>query len=345
LWRDELKYRYLGNSGLAVSSVCLGTATFGQNEWGCDRKVSGDILNSFAENGGNFIDTADKYGNKNSERIIGDWLNTRNRDNFVIATKCFFKTQDDINCRGLSSKHIINACEASLSRLQTDYIDLYQIHNFDPQTPFEETLEALDFLVQQGKVRYIGLSNLPAWRVMKADCISKLKGYKQFISGQYLYNLLKRDIEIEVLPACKDVGIGIICWSPLSGGMLTGKYIKPDKPPLGTRLASRTNVAGDRYHSWYKKSLAVVNKVNDIASKYNKTPAIISISWLQKNDHVASVSVGAKKVEQIIENCKASEWELPIEDWNALNRISCINYGYPRELSDKNSDGWFDNIQ
>jgi aryl-alcohol dehydrogenase-like predicted oxidoreductase len=339
-----MKYRYLGNSGLTVSTVCLGTMTFGQKQWGCDEKVSKEILNTYKEQGGNFIDTADIYSETVSEQIIGDWLSSQKRDQMVIATKCFFKTGEDINSRGLSRKHIISACEASLKRLKTDYIDLYQIHGPDPQTPLEETMATLDFLVQQGKVRYIGCSNHPAWKITKASYISQLKGYQSFISGQYLYNLLKRDVEIEVLPAIKDAGMKLICWSPLSGGMLTGKYTKSDKPPKDTRFALRNDVTEKKYQSWIDKSLTTLNIVREIANHYNITPSIVSLAWLLKNELVASVTVGANEAEQIIENCKASEWKIPDKDWNSLNEISQISLGYPREWLETNSRGWFDDI-
>jgi len=339
-----MKYRYLGNSGLAVSTICLGTMTFGQNNWGCNEKTSTSILNTFIDRGGNFIDTADKYADTFSEKIIGKWLKSQKRDDLVISTKCFFKTGGNINSRGLSRKHIINACEASLKRLQTEYIDLYQIHGLDPQTPLEETMATLDFLIQQGKVRYIGCSNSPAWKIMKASCIAKQRGYESFISGQYLYNLLKRDIEIEVLPACRDVGMKLICWSPLSGGMLTGKYTESKKPPEDTRIVLRKDLSENRYKVWYEKSLAIVNEICEIASKRGKTPSVIALAWLLKNKSVASVITGAKKTDQIIENCKAGEWTIPDDDWKLLNKTSQISYGYPREWCETNNRGWFDDI-
>jgi len=339
-----MKYRYLGNSGLSVSTVCLGTVTFGQSNWGCDEKTSTSILNAFIDQGGNFIDTADKYADTFSEEIIGKWLCKQNRDELVIATKCFFKTGKDINSRGLSRKHIISACDASLRRLQTDYIDLYQIHETDPQTPLEETMATLDFLIQQGKVRYIGCSNHPAWKIMKASCIAKQRGYESFISGQYLYNLLKRDIEIEVLPACRDVGMKLICWSPLSGGMLTGKYTESKKPPEDTRIALRKDLSENRYPAWYEKSLAIVNKLREIASKRGQTPSAVALAWLLKNESVASVITGAKKTDQIIENCKAGEWIIPDDDWEALDELTKISYGYPFEVAKKTFQRWFDDI-
>jgi len=339
-----MKYRYLGNSGLAVSRVCLGTATFGQGGWGCDADTSTGILNAYTEQGGNFVDTADKYAGTLSEQIIGKWLGGQNRDDLVIATKCFFKTSDNINSRGLSRKHIISACEASLKRLQTDYIDLYQVHESDPQTPMEETMAALDMLVQQGKVRYIGLSNYPAWKVMKSSFISRSGGISPFISGQYLYNLLKRDIEAEVLPACKESGMSVICWCPLSGGMLTGKYKDAAQPPEGTRLSEWSEIAQERYAQWVEKSAAVVEKVVEVAGCHNVTPAVVSLAWLLKNKQVAAVSVGAKRTEQIVENCKAGEWEMSDDDWQSLDKLSQMSLGNPYDICQTIARGWFDQI-
>ncbi len=339
-----MKYRYLGNSGLAVSKVCMGTATFGREDWGCDEKSSLEILDAYVKHGGSFIDTSDQYADTISEQIIGKWLATKNRDELVIATKCFFKTSDGINSRGLSRKHIISACEASLKRLQTDYIDLYQVHESDPQTPIEETMSALDTLVHQGKVRYIGCSNYPAWKVMKSSYISQNKGFSPFISGQYLYNLLKRDIEAEVLPACKESSMGVICWGPLSGGMLTGKYRNADKPLEGTRLAARSDLSKDRYKKWYEKSIVIVEKVFEIATRHATTPAAVSLGWLLNKEGVASVIAGARKVEQIVENCKMSEQVIPDEEWFVLDELSKIKHGYPHDICETIASDWFDQI-
>lgn len=339
-----MKYRFLGNSGLAVSVVCLGTATFGQKQWGCEEKTAINILDAYSEYGGNFIDTADQYADTKAEQIIGKWLNMQNRDDFVIASKCFFPISSNINNRGLSKKHIINACESSLKRLQTDYIDLYQIHNPDPQTPLDETLEALDYLIQQGKIRYIGLSNHPAWKLMKAYYLTILKGSTNFISGQYLYNLLKRDIEIEIIPASKDAGMGILCWSPLSGGMLTGKYINPDIPPEGSRFYSRKDLSENRYNKWYEKSINIINNIQIISKRYDKNPAVVSLAWLLKNKQISSVIVGANKVEQIVQNMVAGTWGLPQKDWDTLNTLSQIDYGYPNDVILKTTKNWFDSL-
>jgi len=339
-----MKYRYLGSSGLAVSTVCLGTMTFGNDTWGSDSRTSTDILSAFVEQGGNFIDTADQYNCGVSEQIIGKWLSSQKRDDMVIGTKCSFQVGNDINSRGLSRKHIIKACEASLRRLNTDYIDLYQIYGFDPQTPLDETMSALDFLVQQGKVRYLGVSNLPAWKVMKLFNIAQNKNYSHFISGQYLYNLLKRDIESEILPACDDVGMGMLCWSPLSGGMLTGKYTDSDNPPDDTRLSLRADLSHDKYKIWYEKSSIIVNKLREIAKKNNQSVAVVALSWLLKQHNVASVVVGARKKAQLIDNCKAGEWVISNDAYRQLSELSQVSYGHSKIWNDENSKDWFDNI-
>ena len=302
------------------------------------------MLDAFVEQGGNFIDTADKYSGTQSEQIIGKWLVGQSRDDLVVATKCFFKTSGNINSRGLSRKHIISACEASLKRLRTDYIDLYQVHAPDPHTPMEETMFALDALVNQGKVHYIGCCNYPAWKLVKCLSISQDNSLSSFISGQYLYNLLKRDIESEVLPACHDSGMGVICWSPLSGGMLTGKYEDPNRPPKGTRLGMRTELTKNKYREWYDKSIAVVRKLVEIAARHSVAPSTIALAWLLRNERIASVIVGAKNTDQIIENCKAGDFVLPVQEWEPLSELSRANYGYPTEWINGVAGDWFERL-
>ncbi|MBD3320792.1 MAG: hypothetical protein GF350_06835, partial [Chitinivibrionales bacterium] len=235
----SMKYAYLGNSGLVVSRICLGTMTFGQKDWGCDKKTAFTIVDSFLHLGGNFIDTADMYAGGVSEEILGEALREKKRDDIVLATKGFFRTSDAPNARGLSRKHLIDACEESLRRLKTDYIDLYQIHGPDPFTPIEETMLTLENLVASGKVRYIGCSNLYAWQIVKANSTGRFQGCEQFRCAQHLYNLIIRDVEREILPACEDQGMGFICWSPLASGMLSGKYKKASKPAKGSRVSFR----------------------------------------------------------------------------------------------------------
>ena len=326
-----MKYRYLGKSGLAVAMVGLGTATFGQSGWGCDEATALAILDAYADEGGNFIDTADKYGDQSgvSEQVIGRWLAGQQRDDFVIASKCFFETSPDINARGLSRKHIIQACEASLKRLGTDYLDLYQMHVPDPFTPLDETLSTLYHLVRQGKVRYVGCSNYPAWQVAKAYGVAERNGLTRFISGQYLYNLLKRDIEAEILPACADSGIGVLCWSPLSGGMLTGKYMDSDTPPAQTRMAERSEVSSGRYKQWIENSHEIVQHLVLIAERHKLKPAVVALAWLLNDVRISSVLVGVKRPGQIRELAKACDWVIPGEDWAALDELSRIRHPYP----------------
>ena len=213
--------RYLGKTGLKVSELCLGTMTFGRET---DETTSYSILERFVEAGGNFIDTADVYSQGISEEIVGRWLPTKNRDDLVIATKVRFGMGDGPNDVGLSRKHILSGVEASLRRLGTDYIDLYQVHCWDKRTPLEETLSTLDGLVKSGKVRYIGVSNFTGWQLQKAIDLSLHNGWEPFVCLQPLYNLLDRQLELELLPICENEGLGIIPWSPLRGGWLTGKY-------------------------------------------------------------------------------------------------------------------------
>ena len=204
-------------------------------------------LRRFIESGGNFIDTADMYSAGVSEEMLGKAIRDHDRDDLVLATKCWFRMKETPNAKGLSRKHIMEAVDASLRRLGVEFIDLYQIHGPDPFTPIEETLRALDDLVDSGKVHYIGCSNYYAWQIAKANGIADRCDYPRFISAQHMYNLLRRDVEREILPACGDQGMGMLCWSPLGGGMLTGKYRKNDGPAEGSRVELRSNVDLPRY--------------------------------------------------------------------------------------------------
>lgn len=325
-----MKYNALGGSDLNVSQICLGTENFGQPDYGCDEDTAHNILNAFIIQGGNFIDTADKYGTPRgtSEHIIGNWLKSQKRQNIILSTKCFFGTAFE---QGLSRKHIIQSCEDSLKRLNTDYIDLYQAHLPDPMTPFEETMEAFDTLIRAGKVRYIGCSNFSAWQVIKANAIAEKHRHSPFVSGQYRYSLLKREIEAEVIPAYADSGMGILCWSPLSGGLLTGKYAGENAPPKDSRFAQK-NVNDEAYNKWQKQAAAIVEKLMEIADKHNQTPATVALSWLLQVKPVAAVIVGAKTPAQIKQNCIAGDWILPEEDWKALESVSRIKHPYPSDI-------------
>ena len=301
-----MKYRYLGRSGLLVSRICLGTMTFGNKEWGCDLDTSRAIVKAFIEGGGNFIDTADAYSGGESERFLAAILKDMKRDDLVLATKGFFPQGDAVTQRGLSRKHIVEACEQSLKRLGTDFIDLYQFHGPDPFTPVEESLRAVDDLIRAGKVRYLGCSNWYGWQIARANGIAALKGVEPIVSAQHLYNLVRRDIERDVLPACEAEGVGMICWSPLAAGMLSGKYRGQNAPAEGTRHGHQKAIVENRY--WFDEARQLVDKVADIAERIGKTPSQVSLSWLFGDSRVTAAIVGARRVEQVTENIVAGEW-------------------------------------
>jgi aryl-alcohol dehydrogenase-like predicted oxidoreductase len=324
-----MKYRYLGRSGLLVSRVCLGTMTFGNKDWGCDFDTSQAIVKAFVDGGGNFIDTADSYSGGESEKMLGTMLKQMKRDDLVIATKGFFPTGTAPTARGLSRKHLIEACEASLKRLGLDYVDLYQMHGPDPYVPIEETMRAADELIRAGKVRYIGCSNFYGWQIARANGVAALKGYEKFVSAQHLYNLVRRDIEREVLPACEAEGLGMICWSPLAAGMLSGKYRANEKPDADTRHGHQAAITLPRY--WFEDALKMVDTLVAVAGRIGKTPSQVALSWLLGDARVTAVIVGARRVEQIGENLEAGEFDLTSEVRQELTDAMPLKLGYPYE--------------
>jgi aryl-alcohol dehydrogenase-like predicted oxidoreductase len=330
--RWDVKYRYVGKTGLLVSRVCLGTMTFGNREWGCNEKASIELIRIFSDAGGNFIDTADLYSSGGSEIITGKAIKDFKRDDIVLATKCWFRTAKTPNAKGLSRKHIIEACDGSLKRLQTDYIDLYQIHGPDPHTPLEETMRALDDLVRHGKVRYVGCSNLYAWQVLKANGISTFMNLERLCCGQYLYNLIVRDVEREVLPACDDQGMGFICWSPLGAGMLTGKYKRREKPEEGTRIALTAEYSLQRY--WHERGFSIIEELIKVSEEAHKPPALVALGWLLHDKRTTSVIVGARRPEQLRENLRAGDWDLPDDMWSRLSEVAEFDHGYPKSWMD-----------
>ncbi len=301
--------------------------TFGNESWGCGEKESAEILGSYLDSGGNFIDTADLYAATESEKILGKILKGKDRSSLVIASKCWFPVNETPNARGLSRKHIVEACEASLTRMKLDYMDLFQIHGPDPYTPIEETMSALDDLIRSGKIRYSGCSNLYAWQVVKANAAAKQNGYEPFISGQYLYNLIRRDIEREILPACVDQGMGILCWSPLASGLLTGKYRGVDIPEPGSRFKEVGEILNDRFI--WKEALELVDLVCSIADEVGKSPVTVALSWILKDHAVTSVLAGARSVEQLLPSLEAGEWDLSDEHRDQLTAKLPCDHGYP----------------
>ena len=327
-----MKYRYLGRSGLLVSRICLGTMNFGMKNWGCDKHVSGKILGDFIESGGNFIDTADVYSHGTSEEMLGLALQDHHREDLVIATKSWFRMGNSPNSKGLSRKHILDAVEKSMKRLKTDYIDLYQVHGPDWFTPMEETMRALDDLVRQGKVRYIGCSNYYGWQIVKANALAERLGLERFISGQHLYNIVRRDIEREILPACVDQGLGLLCWSPLASGFLSGRYERDQEPPEGSRISYRKKIDIPRYFS--DTAFDVVDELKIISNETGKNLSQLSLAWLVYDRRVTSVIIGPRTVEQLNEALHVSEWDLSPENHERLTNASNFSHGYPLEWVD-----------
>ena len=320
-----MEYRKLGRTGLMVSELCLGTMTFG-NE--ADEQTSKSVTDRFVEAGGNFLDTANVYSKGISEEITGRVIRDY-REDVVLATKFRFPMGEGPNDSGASRKHIISACEASLRRLDTDYIDLYQIHCWDSSSPIEETLSALDDLVRAGKVRYIGCSNFTGWQIEKSVRVSEREGLARFDCVQPQYSLVVRDIEHEVLPASREEGLGVIPWSPLAGGFLSGKYSREDAPPENTRMASWVDTW--KRHATPEK-FDIVDRVCEIANSRGKEPAQIALSWVKDRPGVTSPIFGARNVEQLDKNLGVIGWSLEEQDLNLLEEVSALPYAYPYNM-------------
>jgi aryl-alcohol dehydrogenase-like predicted oxidoreductase len=327
-----MEYRYLGRTGLKVSQFCLGAMTFGRE---ASEEVSYQILDRFVEAGGNFIDTADVYTRGVSEDIVGRWLKDKRRDDFVVATKVRFAMGDGPNEVGLSRKHILDGVEASLRRLGTDYIDLYQVHGWDPGTPLEETLSTLNGLVQSGKVRYIGASNYAGWQLQKAIDISKHMGWEPFSSLQPLYNLLDRSAEWELLPVCRNEGVGVITWSPLRGGWLSGKYRRGmTAPPEGTRVETAEKQGWSESWSAYntEHTWRVLDVLFEVAEEIGKTPAQVALNWLLQRAGVTAPIIGVRTLEHLEDNLGAGGWSLSEEHMERLIQVSERRLLYPYDL-------------
>lgn len=327
-----MEYRFLGRTGLRVSELCLGTMTFGRES---SEELSRQILDRFVEAGGNFLDTADVYSRGLSEEIIGRWLKGRHRDELIIATKVRFPMGEGPNEVGLSRKHIMAAVEASLRRLGTDYIDLYQVHCWDDVTPLEETLSTLNDLVRSGKVRYIGASNYSGWQLQKAIDLSRQMGWEPFRCLQPLYNLLDRSTEWELLPVCINEGLGVIPWSPLRGGWLSGKYRRGmTAPPEGTRVWEAEQHGWSESWSRYnnERTWSVLDTLFAVADEAGKTPAQVALRWLLQRPGVTAPIIGARTMEQLENNLGAVGWELSQEQMDRLNQASAVQLPYPYDF-------------
>ena len=311
-----MKYRYLGGLGLLMSRITLGTMTFGAAEWGCDEAEAQAILKQYLEAGANSIDTADGYAGGRAEEIVGRFLRQAGRDEVIAASKFYFPMGRGPNRSGSSRKHVLASCEASLRRLRTDYLDLYYLHGPDPVTPMEETLRALDDLVRQGKVRYVGCSNLFGWQIAKAAGIAARLGYTPLVAGQYLYNLIHREPEREIIPAAADHGLGLVTYSPLGAGLLTGKYEGMKEPAAGTRLAYRTAVDGPRF--WHPRGFETAAAVKEVAAKSGLPSYRLAIGWPLRRRFVTSVIIGARNAEQLAHNLEPGDQDLPEAIWAEL---------------------------
>ena len=301
-----MEYVNLGRTGLKVSRVCLGTNMFGAGYVDDRRAVS--VVDKAIECGINFIDTADAYNDGHSERVVGMAVRSRRHD-FVVGTKGFIPTGPGINDKGLSRKHLVHAVESSLSRLGTDYIDLYQVHFWDPDTPLHETLRTLDGLVQQGKIRYLGCSNFAAWQLCRALWVSDKLGLERFESVQPEYNLGERGIERELLPLCEDQQVSVIPYQLLMGGLLTGAYDRDAGPSGDSHMASRhAQRAKDTY--WTDATFDMVDALRAIAAEVGCEPAQLALAWALSRPAVASVVVGASRPEQAVSNAAAADIRL-----------------------------------
>jgi aryl-alcohol dehydrogenase-like predicted oxidoreductase len=314
----------MGRTGLKVSEICLGTMTFGYQ---CDEATSFAIMNKAADHGVYFFDTADVYPVPPSpetagrtEEIVGRWLKGR-RDRYVVATKCRMRVGTGPNDEGLSRLHILRACEDSLHRLQTDVIDLYQPHSPDPETPPDETLRALDDLVRQGKVRYLGCSNFPAWQVALALGSSQQHGWARYDCVQPRYNLLWREIEAELLTLCRDQGLGVIAYNPLAGGFLTGKYQSVERPHEGTRFALGKTGELYRERYWQEAQLAAVQNLERFLKPRGKSLLQAALAWVLGQAGITSAIVGASKPEQLDQSLAAAEVQLDAEERAACDRV------------------------
>jgi aryl-alcohol dehydrogenase-like predicted oxidoreductase len=319
-----MEHRLMGRSGCAVSNLALGTMTFGSET---DEAGARSQLDAFVTAGGNLVDTADVYSAGAAEEIIGRWLAScapNVRDSIVLATKARFSTGPDANDVGLSRRHLQRALEDSLRRLGVDCIDLYQVHAWDPLTPLEETLGALDDMARAGKVRYVGLSNFTGWQVQKAVGIARELGFAIPVSLQPQYNLLVRELEWEIVPACLDAGLGLLPWSPLGGGWLTGKYQR-DTPPVGaTRLGEDPDRGVEAYsrRSTQQRTWDVVEAVREVAEKRGVSMAQVALAWLVDRPGVTSVILGARTLDQLDDNLAAAGLHLEPAETGVLDAAS-----------------------
>ncbi|MCU1234396.1 MAG: Aryl-alcohol dehydrogenase [Candidatus Solibacter sp.] len=327
-----MKYHTLGETGLVVSEICLGTMTFssGEGMWkaiaGVEQEQADQLLKTSFDAGVNFVDTADVYSNGGSEMTLAQAIRNTGiaRKEIVIATKAFGRTGPGRNDLGASRGHLMDAIDASLKRLGTEYIDLYQIHGSDPITPMEETLRALDTLVAHGKVRYIGCSNWYAWQVMKSLGISAAKNLARMDTLQAYYSIAGRDLEREIVPMLKDQRTGLLVWSPLAGGLLSGKFSRENQKPGDSRRSEFDFPIVDKERAW-----RILDVLRPVAEAHGTSVASVALAWVLSKPFVTSVIIGAKKIEQLKENLAAADLQLSGEEMRKLDEVSELPEEYP----------------
>jgi len=327
-----MRMNRFGNTGLIVSEICLGTMTFsdGEGRWSAvgrlEQSAVDDLVKTAFGRGVNFFDTANVYSNGLSESMTGRAIRNLGlgRDQLVLATKVLGRMGPGVNQAGLSRAHILAAVDASLKRLQLDHIDLYQIHGRDPLTPLEETLDALDSCVRAGKVRYLGLCNLSAWETAKSLWISDKRQLARFESVQAYYSIAGRDLERELVPLAIDQRLGLLPWSPLAGGLLSGKFVRDSKGPEGARRTTFDFPPVDR-----ERAFAIIDVMRPIAAARGVSVAQIALAWLLHQPHVTSIIIGARTREQLLDNLAASEVELNATEWDQLDKVSALPAEYP----------------
>lgn len=353
-----MKYQLLGKSGLRVSELCLGAMTFGEEwGWGASKEECHKIFNAYVDAGGNFIDTANKYTEGTSEKYIGEFISS-DRDRFVLATKYTSNTRrGDPNAGGNHRKNMIQSLEASLKRLNTDYIDLYWVHAWDALTPIEEMMRALDDMVRSGKILYIGISDAPAWIVSQVNTVANLKGWTEFTGLQIEYSLIERTPERELLPMADALNIGVTAWSPLGGGVLTGKYNKSNKEQQqktqqqNTSSSSSTTDMAQEGNSRLEvqnefanrvlndRNMLIAQEVSKIAKEIGSSAAQVALNWLRQQNMMSTAGknkiipiIGARKETQIKDNLSCLEFELTSEQMQRLNEVSKIELGFPHDF-------------
>lgn len=337
-----MNYKLLGRSGLKVSQLCLGTMGFGTEAgWGADKQTSFDIIDAYAEEGGNFLDTANVYKLGTSEKIIGEYLSNNDRDQFVLATKYTLKdNMTNVNASGNNRKNMMRSVEESLKRLQTDFIDVLYLHIWDNITPIDEVMRGLDDLIRQGKVNYAAISDTPAWVVAKGNTLAELMGWSQLIALQVEYSLIQRTPERELIPMAKHFGMTVTPWAPLAGGALTGKYLRGEN--------GRIKAGSNRLD---QNSQRITKAVVEIADELAVQPAHVALAWMVQQGFSCIPIVGATKVEQLRENLKSTEVVLSAGHLAKLDEVSKISLGFPGDFFNEDNvksnsfGGFYDRVE